>query len=303
MQTLRSAGFGIALGAALQLIGATAQCDLSGCDKTQISKAYVKRVESEAACGGDTTGEDTNDADASCQTVGCDASVLLNSFGACGVNPTCATALAGDSGLCTSDGKADIDSPGDITCAQDPCSADECCEVVVGFQPVDRDTLKTAVDACIAANSAGDCCRVDDTTFTDAGGVYPCTSGVHIRDWDTSQVTNMHAIFYNTNFDQDISSWDVSSVTDFSQTFWGSKINKDLSCWDVSSIVYNAEGNVVERNFDRMFQFATSMTHKLCWDNLPDNFDPSSVFQFTVGAGIDTGIDTPGCNRDCDGGD
>lgn len=128
MQTLRSAGFGIALGAALQLIGATAQCDLSGCSKPQISSAYVKRVETEAACSGDTTGEDTNDVGASCQTVGCDASVLLNSFGACGVNPTCATALAGNSELCTSDGKADIDSPEGITCAQDPCSAAECCD-------------------------------------------------------------------------------------------------------------------------------------------------------------------------------
>lgn len=76
-----SVGFSVALGAALQAIGAAAECDLSGCTTPQISSAYVKKTESGTECGGDTTGAHTNTD--TCKTAGCDASVLLDSFGTC----------------------------------------------------------------------------------------------------------------------------------------------------------------------------------------------------------------------------
>ena len=36
-----------------------------------------------------------------------------------------------------------------------------------------------------------------------------------LSKWDTSNITNMHAMFYKaTDFDQNISNWNVSNVTD-----------------------------------------------------------------------------------------
>jgi len=60
----------------------------------------------------------------------------------------------------------------------------------------------------------------------------------YISDWDVSNVTNMHAMFYHAhNFNDDLSSWDVSSVTDMGNMFRdASSFNGDISSWDVSSV-------------------------------------------------------------------
>ena len=43
-----------------------------------------------------------------------------------------------------------------------------------------------------------------------------------INEWNTSNVTNMSALFlYRPNFNEDISGWDTSKVTDMSYMFSG----------------------------------------------------------------------------------
>ena len=52
----------------------------------------------------------------------------------------------------------------------------------------------------------------------------------------------MESLFYNIDFNQNISSWDVSNVTDMQRMFWNSEqFNKDISFWDISSVT-NMEG-------------------------------------------------------------
>lgn len=59
----------------------------------------------------------------------------------------------------------------------------------------------------------------------------------NVSTWDTSNVTDMYAMFNGcTAFNQDLSNWDTSQVTDMSDLFNGcTNFNQDLSSWDTAA--------------------------------------------------------------------
>ena len=59
-----------------------------------------------------------------------------------------------------------------------------------------------------------------------------------LNDIDTSEITDMSYMFFDSKFNGNISEWDVSNVTNMRNMFRNSKFNGDISEWDVSNVKY-----------------------------------------------------------------
>ena len=121
-----------------------------------------------------------------------------------------------------------------------------------GFYKVENVSLLKKLIPYFIGQFGNDCNLnwIDTSNITDMYALFMSTDfNGDISEWDVSNVTIMSLLFANSKFNGDISKWDVSKVSDMSSMFNMSKFNKDISKWNVSNVVnmrrmfYNAEFN------------------------------------------------------------
>lgn len=111
-------------------------------------------------------------------------------------------------------------------------------------------------------------------------GLFSDATRTYISTWNTINVTNMSAIFFEkTTFNEDISSWDVTSVSDMTGMFSSaSAFNQNINSWDMSSV----------KNTQSMFKSATSFNQDLnSWDmssvtNMNNMFEGATLFNGNI---------------------
>ena len=114
-----------------------------------------------------------------------------------------------------------------------------------------------------------------------------------ISKWDVSNINSMEGMFSKSQFNQDLSQWNVSNVKDMNNMFSVSKFNRDISRWDVSS-VKNMSGIFIESQFNGdisdwkplsiikkidMFRFSTLEQNNNLpyWANIEPEFIKSAI--------------------------
>ena len=140
-------------------------------------------------------------------------------------------------------------------CAKFPCAQNE----NGVFQPTHKEHLLYAINNCRNAVGVEDVGGYEDWTGVNCkvdGCARYDPQGVHISDWDTSQVTDMSSVFeYRFSFNQDLSRWNIAQVTDMTKMFYQARRFNNGGqplTWDVST----------GQNIDNMF-FATGFNQNI----------------------------------------
>ncbi len=124
-----------------------------------------------------------------------------------------------------------------------------------------RPTTKAALQAIITAektrqgsggnnNPSPNLNMIDTSAITDMNALFyqDSTFNGNITQWNTSNVTNMQALFQESAFNKNIGDWDVSKVTNMSSMFNRARaFNKDIGDWDTRKVT----------NMDLMFRDAS----------------------------------------------
>ena len=124
------------------------------------------------------------------------------------------------------------------------------------YHPKTRDELIKIVDQLIKERgNDADLNDIDTSEITNMLELfYDSEFNGNISNWNVSNVREMYSMFERSNFNGDISNWDVSNVEDMRYMFSNSKFtgeNGDISKWDVSNVVdmsYMFNGNPLEKN-------------------------------------------------------
>jgi len=115
--------------------------------------------------------------------------------------------------------------------------------------PISRAELKTLItnysdaynadqDSVQTLAYAQDIINANTSEITDLSSLFSFNTSFNldISKWDTSNVTNMRYMFYNSSFNQALD-WNTSNVITMESMFQdATTFNQDLSAWDISSV-------------------------------------------------------------------
>ena len=109
------------------------------------------------------------------------------------------------------------------------------------YHPKTRIELKQIVDTLIdKRGNEANLNDIDTSEITDMTALFYYSSfNGDISEWDVSNVENMNHMFDTSKFtgkNGDISNWDASKVKSMGYMFYGSSFNGDISNWDVSKV-------------------------------------------------------------------
>ena len=124
------------------------------------------------------------------------------------------------------------------------------------YHPKTKDELKELVYKLIKERgNDANLNDIDTSEITDMTTLfYNSKFNGDISNWNVSNVKYMMYMFHNSKFtgeNGDISNWDVSNVKDMMYMFCDSKFNGDISNWNVSNVVdmsYMFNGTPLEKN-------------------------------------------------------
>ena len=91
----------------------------------------------------------------------------------------------------------------------------------------------------ISSFSTYSCQPADENELKDIinSRVFMYGANCDLNDIDTSLITDMSFLFYDSEFNGDISKWDVSNVVNMKRMFTFSNFNGDISEWNVSNVL------------------------------------------------------------------
>ena len=116
-------------------------------------------------------------------------------------------------------------------------------------RPTNKKELISIIKSSIAEEGPEcDLNDIDVSLITDMSWLfYDSDFNGDISEWNVSNVVGMWSMFAYSKFNGDISKWNVSKVSDMSDMFLYSKFNQDISNWDMSNVT----------NMSRMFAFSS----------------------------------------------
>ena len=101
----------------------------------------------------------------------------------------------------------------------------------------DNDTLKAIIYYICSINPQANLNWIDTSDVTNMSLLFYQTKfNGNISEWDVSNVKTMLEMFEQSPFNGDISKWNVSNVKNMSYMFAHSNFNKPIGNWDVSNV-------------------------------------------------------------------
>ena len=130
------------------------------------------------------------------------------------------------------------------------------------YHPKTRDELKELVDKLIKERgNEADLNDIDTSEITDMSALfYKSEFNGDISKWDVSNVEDMKYMFGYSEFTGEngyISNWDVSNVKDMEAMFFMSLFNGDISNWNVSNVKDMHDmlyGSPLEKNIPKWYK-------------------------------------------------